>query len=240
MMRSPASERSLIIHSDDDDDARSGHDVEEPEQDSDSDSSSSSSSCATPRRGPSSPPYIQQWPQSYRQSIDILSSVQSPNLSFLGTPTLSRLSNSFLAITDSFRSKAPETISSFIKPLLGPTPSDDQQRQHEGTRKSSEYLVPSRRSSLQQIPEDQKPPVGGHGASHDQNCSYTQGVMNGVSLKWLIHVNLFRDLTAESSRGIPLVNARSTEPRRVSYRPVSRFSVPILHLDICVHCGISF
>jgi hypothetical protein len=66
MMRSPASERSLIIHSDDDDDARSGHDVEEPEQDSDSDSSSSSSSCATPRRGPSSPPYIQQWPQSYR------------------------------------------------------------------------------------------------------------------------------------------------------------------------------
>jgi hypothetical protein len=114
-----------------------------------------------------------------RQSIDILSSVQSPNLSFLGTPTLSRLSNSFLAITDSFRSKAPETISSFIKPLLGPTPSDEQQRQHEGTRKSSEYLVPSRRSSLQQIPEDQKPPVGGHGASHDQNCSYTQGVMNG-------------------------------------------------------------
>lgn len=63
-MMSPASERSLIIQSDDDDDARSGHDVEEPEQDSDS--SSSSSSCATPRRGPSSPPYIQQWPQSYR------------------------------------------------------------------------------------------------------------------------------------------------------------------------------
>nr|ACG39950.1 amino acid permease [Zea mays] len=183
-MMSPASERSLIIQSDDDDDARSGHDVEEPEpeQEQDSDSSSSSSSCATPRRGPSSPPYIQQWPQSYRQSIDILSSVQSPNLTFLGTPTLSRLSNSFLAITDSFRSKAPETISSFIKPLLGPTPSDDQQRQHEGTRKSSEYLVPSRRSSLQQIPEDQKPPVGGHGASHDQNCSYTQGVMNGINV----------------------------------------------------------
>jgi hypothetical protein len=67
MMRSPASERSLIIQSDDDDDdARSGHDVEEPEPEQDSDSSSSSSSCTTPRRGPSSPPYIQQWPQSYR------------------------------------------------------------------------------------------------------------------------------------------------------------------------------
>jgi hypothetical protein len=72
-MRSPVPERSLIIESDDDDDTQSavatnwtghGHDEEEPEQDSDS--SSSSSSCATPRRGPSSPAYTQQWPQSYR------------------------------------------------------------------------------------------------------------------------------------------------------------------------------
>lgn len=80
-------ERSLIIESDDDDDTQSavatnwighghGHDEEEPEQEpgSDSDSSSSSSSCATPRRGPSSPAYTQQWPQSYRSRRFLLRS----------------------------------------------------------------------------------------------------------------------------------------------------------------------
>ncbi|WVZ80361.1 hypothetical protein U9M48_027840 [Paspalum notatum var. saurae] len=192
-MSCPVSERSLIIESDDDDDTQSaaaingngaghGHDEEEQYPGSDSDSSSSSSSCATPGRGTSSSPYTtQQWPQSYRQSIDILSSVQSPNLSFLGTPTLSRLSNSFLAVTDSFRSKTPEIISSFVKPLLGPTTSDEQQR-HEDARKSSQYLLPSRKPSLQQIPEDQKPLVVAHEVSPYRNCSYIQGVMNGINV----------------------------------------------------------
>ncbi|RCV21731.1 hypothetical protein SETIT_4G161300v2 [Setaria italica] len=193
-MRSPVSERSLIIESSDDEDTHSGaavatsgrrrvvHDEEEKGAGSDSDSSSSSSSCATPRRGPcSSSPYAQQWPQSYRQSIDILSNVQSPNLSFLGTPSLSRLSNSFLAVTDSFRSKTPEIISNFVKPLLSPTTSDEQQ-QHEDTRKSSQYITPSRKPSLQQIPEDQKPLVAGHEVSPYRNCSYTQGVMNGINV----------------------------------------------------------
>ena len=77
-MRSPISERSLIIESSDDEDTHSAaaaatiekrhvHDEEEQGAGSDSDSSSSSS-CATPRRGPCSPssPYTQQWPQSYR------------------------------------------------------------------------------------------------------------------------------------------------------------------------------
>jgi hypothetical protein len=88
-MRSPVSERSLIIESSDDEDTHSGaatatngrrrvvHDEEEKGSGSDSDSSSSSSSCATPRRGPcSSSPYAQQWPQSYR-------SCDSSLLSFL-------------------------------------------------------------------------------------------------------------------------------------------------------------
>jgi hypothetical protein len=66
-----------------------------------------------------------------------------------------------------------------FKPLLGPTSSDEQQQQHEDTRKSSQHIMPSRKSSLQQIPEDQKPLVVGHEASHNRNCSYTQGVMNG-------------------------------------------------------------
>ncbi|KAL6848439.1 hypothetical protein ACP4OV_021733 [Aristida adscensionis] len=188
-------DRSIVIESDDDGDhlsvgaarrrgRRRGDGVEEDHPDSGSDSddggsSSSSSSCATPR--PVSSSYTQQWPQSYRQSIDILSSVQSPNLSFLGTPTLSRLSNSFL--NSSFRGKTPEIISNLVKPLLRPTTSDEQQQQqHEDTRKSSQYLLPSRKPSLQQIPEDQKPLVVGHEVSPYQNCSYTQGVMNGINV----------------------------------------------------------
>uniref|UniRef100_A0A0E0GPB5 Amino acid transporter transmembrane domain-containing protein n=1 Tax=Oryza nivara TaxID=4536 RepID=A0A0E0GPB5_ORYNI len=184
-MDNSVSDRSFLIDSDEEDDAaaavedgkRRGHGGDESD-----DGSDSSSSCGTPRvaaaggggRGRGSQPssYTQQWPQSYRQSIDMYSSVQSPNLSFLGTPTLSRLSNSFL--TASFRGKPPEIISGLIKPLLPTTAAaaaaddegDRRQQQHEDGRKSSQYLLPPRRpSSLQKIPEDQKPLVVGH---HEQ------------------------------------------------------------------------
>ncbi|XP_062224404.1 amino acid transporter AVT1C-like [Phragmites australis] len=181
---SSMSEHNLIIESDDDDHqsnaAANATRDDSPGSDLDSDSDSSSS-CATPRpRGPTpSSSYTQQWPQSYRQSIDIFSTVQSPNLSFLGTPTLSRLSNSFL--TNSFRGKTPEINSNLVKPLLRPTTSDEQQ-QHEDIRKSSQYLLPSRKPSLQQIPEDQKPLVVGQEISPYQKCSYTQAVMNGINV----------------------------------------------------------
>ncbi|XP_047080657.1 amino acid transporter AVT1C-like [Lolium rigidum] len=175
-------ERSFIIESDDDEEDPTHNDAGA----GDDGSSSDSSSCATPRAGggdgshPNS--YTNQWPQSYRQSIDILSSVQSPSLSFLGTPTLSRISNSFLH--SSFRGKTPEVISNFVKPLLRPTTSDEQQQQQqqEDIRKSSQYLLPSKKPSLQQIPEDQKAPVIGHGPSPYQQCSYTQGAMNGINV----------------------------------------------------------
>lgn len=123
----------------------------------------------------------------HRQSIDILSNVQSPSLGFLGTPTLSRLSNSFLNssfLNNSFRGKTPEIVSNLVKPLIRPTTSDEQQQQqHEDIRKSSQYLLPSRKPSLQQIPEDQKPLVVGHEVSPYQQCSYTQGAMNGKHLQ---------------------------------------------------------
>ncbi|KAM0923330.1 hypothetical protein ACQ4PT_005628 [Festuca glaucescens] len=177
-------EHSFIIESDDDDDEEDPTHGDAGAADEDGGSSSDSSSCATPRaRGsdgshPNS--YTNQWPQSYRQSIDILSSVQSPSLSFLGTPTLSRLSNSFL--NSSFRGKTPEIISNLVKPLLRPTTSDEQQQQHEDVHKSSQYLLPSKKPSLQQIPEDQKAPAIGHGPSPYQQCSYTQGAMNGINV----------------------------------------------------------
>uniref|UniRef100_A0A0D9VB12 Amino acid transporter transmembrane domain-containing protein n=1 Tax=Leersia perrieri TaxID=77586 RepID=A0A0D9VB12_9ORYZ len=179
MKRSVSEERSsFLIESDDDDEEANPHPIRKEEEDDDDDSDSSS--CATPRAHPSS--YnTHQWPQSYRQSIDIYSSVQSPNLSFLGTPTLSRLSNSFL--TNSFRGKTPEIISNLVKPLLRPSTSEDQQQQqHDDTRKSSQYLLPSRKPSLQQIPEDQKPLVVGHDVPAYQQCSYAQAVMNGINV----------------------------------------------------------
>ncbi|XP_072151229.1 amino acid transporter AVT1B isoform X1 [Setaria viridis] len=194
-MKNSVSERSFLIESDDEDAAaavedgkRRGHGGEESGDD-DVSGSDSSSPCDSPRvvaarcSQPSS--YTQQWPQSYRQSIDMYSSVHSPNLSFLGTPSLSRLSNSFL--TNSFRGKPPEIISSLIKPLLptstAPTSDEHQQQQQEDVRKSSHDLPPSRKaSSLQRIPEDHRPIVGGHEVGPYRQCSYIQGVMNGVNV----------------------------------------------------------
>lgn len=177
MMKNSVSDQSFIIESDEEEDA-----VEEGKRGGgdESDGSDSSSSCGSPRVAGGQPSsYTQQWPQSYRQSIDRYSSVQSPNLSFLGTTSLSRLSSSFL--TSSFGGKPPETTSNLIKPLL--PPATDEQQHHEDARKSSQYLLPSRKpSSLQKIPEDQKPQVGGHEVGPYQQCSYTQGVMNGVNV----------------------------------------------------------
>ncbi|CAL5033527.1 unnamed protein product [Urochloa decumbens] len=194
-MKNSVSDRSFLIESDEEDEAtavedgkRGGHGGEEWGDEDGGSGSDSSSPCDSPRvvaarcSQPSS--YTQQWPQSYRQSIDMYSSVHSPNLSFLGTPSLSRLSNSFL--TNSFRGKPPEIISSLIKPLL-PTSTaptrDEQQQQQEDVRKSSHYLPPSRKaSSLQRIPEDHRPIVGGHEVGPYRQCSYFQGVMNGVNV----------------------------------------------------------
>nr|CAB3484007.1 unnamed protein product [Digitaria exilis] len=193
-MKNSVSDRSFLFESDEEEDdaaaVENGRRGGEESGDDDGGSGSDSSSpCDSPRvvaahcSQPSS--YTQQWPQSYRQSIDMYSSVQSPNLSFLGTPSLSRLSNSFLI--NSFRGKPPEILSSLIKPLLptstAPTSEDQQQQKQEDVRKSSHYLPPSRKaSSLQRIPEDHRPMVGGHEVGPYRQCSYIQGVMNGVNV----------------------------------------------------------
>ena len=174
--------------------------------------------------------------------------MQSPNLSFLGTPTLSRLSNSFLAVTDSFRSKTPEIVSNFVKPLLSPATSDEQQ-QHEDTRKSSQHLLPSRKPSLQQIPEDQKPLVAGHEVSPYRNCSYTQGVMNGKPVYYFWDAQRHKE--CESYAWLKwLIQEKSIEichwwiPARLNIDAIpdwmSKFNVPILHPDIHILCSIVF
>ncbi|XP_042462262.1 amino acid transporter AVT1C-like [Zingiber officinale] len=189
-MSNLASDRSLFIESEEEEEEaedgvnEEGGRRESPsaaEEDSESSDSSSSpdddgDSGSAPRSRPSS--YSTNWPQSYRQSMDMYSSLTSPTIGFLGTPTLSRLSNSF--ISSSFRSTkhTPEIITSLIKPLLPTTVADQEQHDEIERRQSSHtLLLPSRKPSLEKIQEKVS-----HEFSIAKNCSYGQAVLNGINV----------------------------------------------------------
>ncbi|KAI4968511.1 hypothetical protein ZWY2020_045841 [Hordeum vulgare] len=182
-MRNSVSDQSFVMESDDEEHQLGGSEEEE----SDGSSSCGSPRVAEPAGGGHPGSYAShQWPQSYRQSMDIYSSVQSPSLSgFLGTPTLSRLSSSFLAA--SFRGKPPPEIVKPLLPTAVPAADSDDDRVDDARKSSHQYLPPVRKaSSLFKIPEDKKPLVVGGGGGHEvgpyRQCSYTQGVMNGVNV----------------------------------------------------------
>lgn len=108
---------------------------------------------------------------NFRQSIDLYSSVPSPSITFLGTPTLSRLSSSFLS-SSLTRRYTPEIFPSASKPLL-PT-LEDEQKPHQ--RRSSHSLLPplpSRRSSLR------KSSKVSHELPVSRQSSFGQAVVNG-------------------------------------------------------------
>ncbi|KAF7131989.1 hypothetical protein RHSIM_Rhsim09G0149600 [Rhododendron simsii] len=114
------------------------------------------------------------WPQSYRQSIDLYSSVPSPSITFLGTPTLSRLSSSFLS-SSLTRRHTPEIFPSASKPLL-PT-LEDEQKPHQ--RRSSHSLLPplpSRRGSAR------KSSKVSHELPISRQSSFGQAVVNGINV----------------------------------------------------------
>lgn len=107
----------------------------------------------------------------FRQSIDLYSSVPSPNIGYLGTPSLSRLSSSFLS-TSLTRRHTPEALPSVAKPLI----QDTEDEQHQ--RRSSHTLLPplpSRRSSL--IKKDSKV---AHLEVPSRHCSFGQAMLNGI------------------------------------------------------------
>ncbi|KAG6528155.1 hypothetical protein ZIOFF_010304 [Zingiber officinale] len=190
-MSNLASDRSLFIESEEEEEEETEDGVNEEggrrespsaaEEDSESSDSSSSpdddgDSGSAPRSRPSS--YSTNWPQSYRQSMDMYSSLTSPTIGFLGTPTLNRLSNSF--ISSSFRSTkhTPEIITSLIKPLLPTTVADQEQHDEIERRQSSHtLLLPSRKPSLEKIQEKVS-----HEFSIAKNCSYGQAVLNGINV----------------------------------------------------------
>ncbi|KAI0493686.1 hypothetical protein KFK09_023809 [Dendrobium nobile] len=184
-MKSSMSDRNLFSDSDDDVVDEEASSVQEADDDEQEDSGGSdASSAGSPRRSrPSS--YNTNWPQSYRQSIDIYSSVASPSIAFLGTPSLTRLGSSF--ISSSFRGRhASDVFGSLFKPLLPTRPEDEQQLWPEipnQERKSSHSLlpptIPIRRSSLKKKGhEDDQEKV----SVAPRQCTYGQAVINGVNV----------------------------------------------------------
>ncbi|KAH1191459.1 Amino acid transporter AVT1C [Glycine max] len=167
-MNNSVSENSFIIESDEEDEEK---DLNKGGVDGNDSDSSNYSNENPPQRKPSS--YNISWPQSYRQSIDLYSSVPSPNIGYLGTPSLSRLSSSFLS-TSLTRRHTPEALPSVAKPLI----QDTEDEQHQ--RRSSHTLLPplpSRRSSL--IKKDSKVI---HHEVPSGHCSFGQAVLNGINV----------------------------------------------------------
>ncbi|KAK4359950.1 hypothetical protein RND71_022179 [Anisodus tanguticus] len=116
------------------------------------------------------------WPQSYRQSMDIYSSVPSPSLTFLGTPSLTRLGSSFLA-SSLTRRHTPEVLPELHKPLI-PQAKEDQPPQ----RRSSHTLLPplpSRRSAIKKFPDEKSV---AHEFPVSRQSSYGQGMLNSINV----------------------------------------------------------
>ncbi|RVW27535.1 Amino acid transporter AVT1C [Vitis vinifera] len=137
-MNNSVSDHSFYIESDEEDEENMSNRGNNDGHDSDS---SHSSTEIEQQNKPSS--YNTSWPQSYRQSIDLYSSVPSPSIGFLGTPSLSRLGSSFLS-SSLTRRHTPEVLSSLVKPLL-PSVADEQQEQQRRSSHSLLPPIPSRR-----------------------------------------------------------------------------------------------
>ncbi|XP_021296245.1 vacuolar amino acid transporter 1-like [Herrania umbratica] len=173
-MKNSVSDQSFYIESEDEEDEEKVFNRHEGEDDGNESDVSDSSAEDQQQNKPSS--YNTSWPQSYRQSIDLYSSVPSPSIGFLGTPTLSRLGSSFLSSSFT-RRHTPESLSAVTKPLL-PTV-DDQIQPH---RRSSHTLLPPIPSRRQSVRVDDKTSKVSHELPISRQCSYGQAVLNGINV----------------------------------------------------------
>uniref|UniRef100_A0A803LJW7 Amino acid transporter transmembrane domain-containing protein n=1 Tax=Chenopodium quinoa TaxID=63459 RepID=A0A803LJW7_CHEQI len=140
-----------------------------------SDSSSHSSMEFRQQSKPNS--YTTSWPQSYRQSIDLYSSVPSPNIGFLGNSPLSRFGSSFLS-----SSLIQRHASDVTKPLL-PTTADGQHHHQKHSSHSLLPPVPSRKpSSLKKVDSEYKPSIISHEFHATPDSTFGQAVINGVNV----------------------------------------------------------
>ncbi|KAK8935677.1 hypothetical protein KSP39_PZI013060 [Platanthera zijinensis] len=183
-MKNAVSDRIDYIESSDGEDAGDEEEQGKVSADGNDDESdgSDSSSADSPRRSrPSS--YSTTWPQSYRQSIDIYSSVTPPTIGFLGTPTLSRLGSSFLA--NSFRGRhTPDAISSLLKPFFPTPPAEEEQQQRKSSHTLLPPQIPTRRASHRKAREEHRLSKASSGdlPATARHCSYAQSVFNGVNV----------------------------------------------------------
>lgn len=134
-----------------------------------SDSSSSPTDSPTARRGPSHGSFNQTpvWPQSYRQSMDVYSSLTSPGISFL-SPGISRLSASYLSSSFKKRTKSTDKLSPLTTSFL-PTKAD------KGETSIYEPVpsVPPKYPSFKATEDAHGVPRG---------CSATQAALNGINV----------------------------------------------------------
>ncbi|KAK4758020.1 hypothetical protein SAY87_019321 [Trapa incisa] len=178
-MLGSASDQSFYIDSEEDDEDAYGKAGDGRDNGNYSDSSASSAE-DRPQNKPSS--YNTSWPQSYRQSIDLYSSLPSPNIGFLETPNLSRISGASFLSSSLTRRHTPEVLPSVIKPLL-PEPGVEQHLQQE--RRSSHSLLPPlpRKGSTRR---DERPASKTAATAHEfptsRQSSYGQAVLNGMNV----------------------------------------------------------
>ncbi|KAM3254650.1 hypothetical protein ACQJBY_048242 [Aegilops geniculata] len=132
------------------------------------------------------------WPQSYRQSIDMLSAVQSPSVSTImaASPSITKLGSSFLKAGSSFFLKKGATEGSLplTRPLLPPSLSQlSQQQQQPAGRPSTDSLQP--RPPAPQPPAVQQRPSAACLKSNyielpppSSKCSSGQSIINGLNV----------------------------------------------------------
>ncbi|CAL5407363.1 unnamed protein product [Camellia sinensis] len=169
-MNNSVSDQSFYIESEDEDQENEFNKGEDDGNDSDSSNYSNENG----QQSKTGSLNTTTWPQSYRQSIDLYSSVPSPSIQFLGTSSLSRLSSSFLS-SSLTRRHTPEILPSESKPLLS-TPEDEQQPKQRRSSHSLLPPIPSRKSSVRKSVK----------ISHElpvcQQSSYGQAVLNGMNV----------------------------------------------------------
>lgn len=111
-----------------------------------------------------------------RQSIDLYSSVPSPNIGFLGNNSVTRFGSSFLS-SSLIRRHTPESLPAVTKPLLE---ADEQALPPPPKHRLSSHGLlspaPSRRGSMR---KDEKVSMVSHEIPMSRNSSYGQAVLNG-------------------------------------------------------------
>ncbi|KAM0879897.1 hypothetical protein ACQ4PT_033939 [Festuca glaucescens] len=135
------------------------------------------------------------WPQSYRQSIDMLSAVQSPTVSLImaASPSLTKFGSSFIKAGSSFflnKKAAAEGSLPLTRPLLPPSLSQLSQQGQPAARLSTDSLPPRPPAPALQAPTMQQRPSAACLKSNyielpppSSKCSSSQSIINGLLLK---------------------------------------------------------